>query len=212
MDSRRLMWIGLGTFGAAALLSVSVVAGGQQTGSSGQGSKMVAPHDMKMSGSPMTKAQKIANALTAAPSSVSAKATIYDYPEKEGGMPIVLRPGTNGWSCFPDMPETKGNDPMCADESWMKWIEAYLAHKTPVLTKPGISYMLGSDGYWGSNTDPYGLTETATNQWSHHDPHLMLLYPDVKVLAGLPTDPNNGGPYVMYAGTPYAHIMAPIRK
>jgi hypothetical protein len=37
----------------------------------------------------------------------------------------------------------------------------------------------------------------------------MILVPDLKALTGISTDPGNGGPYVMYAGTPYAHIMAP---
>ena len=48
------------------------------------------------------------------------------------------------------------------------------------------------------------------NHWGHHNPHLMIVVPDVKSLEGMSTDPANGGPYVMYAGTPYAHIMAPI--
>jgi hypothetical protein len=29
-------------------------------------------------------------------------------------------------------------------------------------------------------------------------------------LSALPTDPNNGGPWVMWKGTPYAHIMVPV--
>ena len=29
---------------------------------------------------------------------------------------------------------------------------------------------------------------------------------------GISTDPNNGGPFVMWAGTPYAHIMVPIES
>ena len=29
-------------------------------------------------------------------------------------------------------------------------------------------------------------------------------------LDSLPTDPKNGGPWVMFKGTPYAHIMVPI--
>jgi hypothetical protein len=37
----------------------------------------------------------------------------------------------------------------------------------------------------------------------------MVLVPDLKSLGSTSTDPSNGGPYVMYAGTPYAHIMAP---
>jgi hypothetical protein len=52
---------------------------------------------------PMTKAQKIANALSAAPASISAKAAILDWPAKEGAAPETLRAGTNGWTCFPDI-------------------------------------------------------------------------------------------------------------
>jgi hypothetical protein len=157
----------------------------------------------------MTKAQKIANAVAAAPSSLSSKATVLDWPAKEGAAPEVLRAGSNGWNCFPDMPETKGNDPMCVDEPWMKWLEAYIARKTPEVTRVGIGYMIASGGAWGSNTDPFAMTETADNQWSHHSPHVMILVPDPTSLTGMSTDHHNGGPYVMWAGTPYAHIMAP---
>ena len=53
------------------------------------------------------------------------------------------------------------------------------------------------------------MKETPDNHWSLHGPHMMILVPDTKALAGISTDPKNGGPYVMWAGTPYAHIMAP---
>src|SRR5262249_1140927 len=111
---------------------------------------MKAGGDMTM----MTKAQKIANAASAAPASISAKATVLDYPAKEGMAPEVLRAGTNGWSCFPDMPDTKGNDPLCIDEPWMKWLDAYLTKKTPQIPRVGIGYMTAPGGGWQSNTDP----------------------------------------------------------
>jgi hypothetical protein len=38
----------------------------------------------------------------------------------------------------------------------------------------------------------------------------MIAVPDLKSLDGLSTDPKNGGPWVMWKGTPYAHIMAPV--
>jgi hypothetical protein len=38
----------------------------------------------------------------------------------------------------------------------------------------------------------------------------MILVPDPKMLEGISTDPQSGGPYVMYKGTPYAHIMVPV--
>jgi len=35
--------------------------------------------------------------------------------------------------------------------------------------------------------------------------------PDAAALEGLPTHPDAGGPWVMYKGTPFAHIMVPIK-
>jgi hypothetical protein len=199
----RTTLFGFTGFAAAAWLSASLMAGGQTTSKG--------PHQMPMpSEGMMTTSQKIANAMTAAPASVSAKATILDWPAKEGEAPTVLRAGSNGWNCLPDMPDSKGNDPMCVDQSWMKWIDGYMAHKTPDVTRVGIGYMTAPGGGWASNTDPYAMTATADNHWALHVPHVMIVVPNLASLEGISTDPNNGGPYVMYAGTPYAHIMAPI--
>ena len=38
----------------------------------------------------------------------------------------------------------------------------------------------------------------------------MILTPDANQLATLPTDWHNGGPWVMWKGTKYAHIMVPM--
>jgi hypothetical protein len=38
----------------------------------------------------------------------------------------------------------------------------------------------------------------------------MVLYKDPKMLDAYPTDPKNGGPWVMWKGTPYAHVMVPV--
>jgi hypothetical protein len=159
--------------------------------------------------STMTRDQKIANAMSAAPAAVSAKATILDWPAKEGDTLPVLRAGGNGWNCLPDMPDTEGNDPMCLDASWMKWLEAYMSKTQPNISSVGIGYMVAPGGSHGSNTDPYAMKATGDNQWAHHPPHIMIVVPDLKSLESISTDPNNGGPYVMYKGTPYAHIMAP---
>ena len=196
--------------GMSSFLTVVLVANQQ----SSQSSKPMQGHDMSMGPmkndmKTMTKAEKIANAIAAGPSSVSAKATILDWPAKESMAPEVLRPGANGWSCFPDFPDTKGNDPMCLDQTWVSFLQAYMDKKAPQITNVGIGYMLAPGGGWGSNSDPYAMTESPDNHWSHHAPHLMVAVPDTKALAGISTDPANGGPYVMWAATPYAHIMAP---
>ena len=207
MFIRRVFGVLITGFGVATLITASLLAA-QQPAKPATGHKMAMDEGMGMK--KMTKAEKIANATSAAPPSVSAKAQVLDWPAKEGDAPEVLRAGSNGWTCLPDIPFTKGNDPACMDETWMKWVEAYLAHKAPVITRVGFAYMTGAGGGWGSNSDPYGMKETADNHWAHHNPHVMVLVPDLKSLAGISTDPNNGGPYVMYEGTPYAHIMAPI--
>ena len=64
--------------------------------------------------------------------------------------------------------------------------------------------------YGASNTDPFATAATADNQWVVSPAHLMLLLPDPKMLDAYPTDPKNGSPWVMWKGTPYAHIMAPV--
>ena len=157
-----------------------------------------------------TKARKITNAMSAAPAAISSKATIMDWPAKEGEKPVVLRQGSNGWTCFPDMLESKGNDPMCLDKAWMAWMDGYLAHKKPEITSAGVGYMIAPGGGWGSNTDPYAMKETPDNDWGFDPPHMMLLVPNLDALKGLPTDRKSGGPWVMFPGTPYAHIMAPV--
>jgi len=62
-------------------------------------------------------AWKIQNAMSAAPPAISRHATILDWPAKEGDQPMVLRKGTNEWTCFPDDPGTPGNDPIRREES-----------------------------------------------------------------------------------------------
>lgn len=156
-------------------------------------------------------AEKIADASSAAPAAVSQRATIKDWPAKEGAEPTVLRKGDNGWVCYPSPPATiLRPDPMCIDATWESWLTAYLTKGTPRLAKPGISYMLASNSE-GSNSDPYASGATATNHWHKYGPHMMLVYPDAAMYEGISTDPDNGGPYVMWKGTPYAHIMVPVK-
>ena len=65
---------------------------------------------------------KIENAMSAAPSSVSANATILDNELDDAGKFVVLREGSNGWYCFPDVLGTPGPDPQCLDQTWLDWL------------------------------------------------------------------------------------------
>lgn len=158
---------------------------------------------------PGSREEKIKNISSAAPSSIVSKATILDWPAKAGEPAPVLRAGSNGWTCFPDNPETKGNDPMCLDDTWMTWLAAWQAHKRPEITRVGTAYMMTPGGVVESNTDPFAKRETSTNQWGLDGPRILIVVPDSKDLTGLPTERTATGPYVRYAGTPYAHIVIP---
>ncbi len=148
----------------------------------------------------------IASAVSAAPASISHDATVMDWQMN------VLRQGKNGWTCLPDMPDSPGNDPMCLDEPWLNWAHAWMTKTKPNYTQIGFGYMLRGDSP-ASNTDPFAAGPTADNEWiSHPVPHIMMLVPDQTGLSGLPTDPENGGPWVMWRGTPYVHVMIPTAK
>ncbi|MBL8128579.1 MAG: hypothetical protein JNM64_13145 [Chloroflexia bacterium] len=152
---------------------------------------------------------KIAVALSAAPATVSADATIYDRNVDDAGNFIVLREGSNGWSCFPDAPGTPATDPMCLDQTWMTWLSALVAHEEPDITAPGFAYMLqGGDD--GSNTDPFATEPVAGEEWVSSPAHVMLLMPGDLDPSIITTDHHSGHPYIMWEGTPYEHIMMPV--
>src|SRR5262249_17200970 len=87
---------------------------------------------------------KIKNALSAAPPIIAERATVMDWPTdlKDQGHGRILRQGANGWTCMPDVPGKPQHNPMCVDETMMKWIMASLASKTPNIDRVGLSYML----------------------------------------------------------------------
>ncbi len=149
-----------------------------------------------------SSAAKIQRAMQAAPETVSAQAMIMDT---DG---TLLRKGTNGWTC---MPSVMSGDkiPMCNDAVWMAMMQA-LSNKQPFSTDTiGISYMLNGD-IPTNNDDPYDTTRDVGEPWVEEGPHLMIIVPDKAMLEGISSDPNNGGPYVMWKNTPYAHIMVPV--
>jgi hypothetical protein len=151
------------------------------------------------------------NAMSAAPDGVAKNATIM-IPDGKGGM-TTLKKGTNGFTCMPDDPTTPANDPMCADANSMLWIQAYMAHAQPPDGKVGITYMLQGDSV-ASNTDPYATTPPAGGKWLTDGPHIMVFNATALLDAyphAVTATPDSTQPYVMYAGTPYAHLMVPVK-
>ena len=147
---------------------------------------------------------KIANAMSAGPAEIAEEAAILDYPEGwPGNWPdepapeyVELRPGSNGWTCIADRPDTPGNDPMCLNETMRGMVKGLFALIDPPSTGYGVAYMLQGGG-------PVGTP-----------PHIMIYTPGSREdLTALSTDMNpitwaNG--WHMFPETPYAHLMIAV--
>lgn len=146
----------------------------------------------------------IRQALSAGPPHITERAAVM-APDSFGRM-AELRPGTNGFTCFPDNPDTPGLDPMCADAQALRWIESWMRHDMrPGNSAPGILYMLqGASDI--SATDPWARPGSAT-RWIASPPHYMVLWPFDTLATGLSGRPKRTGTWIMWAGTPYAHLM-----
>jgi len=162
--------------------------------------------------SPSSAADKkmIASAMRAAPKKVSAAATIVAM--NADGTMRTLREGTNGFTCIPDNTATPGPDPMCMDKAAFEWAGAWMGHKPPASGKIGFMYML-SGGTDASNTDPYAQKPGADTHWIKTGPHVMIVGADASFYDMYPksADPDTAVPYVMWPGTPYQHLMIPIK-
>lgn len=141
------------------------------------------------------------NALSATWPGMVEGATVVDWEGK------VLKEGSNGYTCMPTPPMLTGNAPMCLDETWMAWAQAWQAKEPYTAEALGIAYMLAGDA-GASNVDPYAEGPSEDNQWIREGPHLMVIAPPA-LLEAFPTDPDNGGPYLMWKGTDYQHLMIP---
>ncbi len=166
---------------------------------------------LSLSAAPLASADDaaiITNAQSAAPPAVGAGAAVY-VPQADGTMK-TLRESTNGFWCMPNDPATPGDDPMCGDANSMEWAMSWMAKKDPPKGKVGLIYMLagGSDA---SNTDPFATAPTEANNWVKTGRHVMIMNA-TDMMAGYPTDakPDTSKPYVMWSGTPYAHLMVPV--
>ena len=152
----------------------------------------------------------VASAESAAPASIAHAASV--MTSDANGKMTEVRKGTNGWTCMPDSPATPGPDPMCMDANAAKWAAAWIGHKPPPEGTVGVMYML-EGGTDASNTDPYATGPTTGNDWVKTGPHIMIVG-SKEALVGHPSGdkPDTSVPYVMWVGTPYAHLMVPVKS
>lgn len=168
------------------------------------------PSSAKGAPAPMSDQKMIESAMQAAPKRVAESATIVAMGAD--GQMRTLRQGSNAFTCMADNPATPGPDPMCMDRNAFEWATAWMGHKTPTEGKVGFMYML-SGGTDASNTDPYATQPTTENHWVKTGPHVMVVGAAPSFYDQYPKspDPDTSVPYVMWAGTPYQHLMIPVR-
>ena len=143
-----------------------------------------------------TTQAKIARAISAGPVDVAKSARIIDT--NADGKIVVLREGNNGFTCMPGNPKAVGDPPMCSDGAAMQWGADFKAHKA----KPtNIVYMLAG-ATQRSDSDPYDMTSGPIPI----GPHWMIMWPFDPKTTGLPTTHKATGAYIMWAGSPYAHL------
>jgi hypothetical protein len=153
----------------------------------------------------MSKDALMKLALSAAPEHISKNAAV-KIPDEKGQL-VEVKAGTNGFTCIPTVNNGPEPDPMCMDAAVGQWV-ADLMNKAPKPTNtvPGISYMGRGGHHW--EKDGKILMEEEPGAVSVKEPpHWMMMWPFDAKTAGLPSMPNPGGAYVMFDGTPYAHLM-----
>jgi hypothetical protein len=147
-----------------------------------------------------TTEAKIARAMSAGPPEIARFAKIVARDAQ--GHSVVLREGSNTFTCMPENPNVIGQPAMCADGPSMQWFADFAAHKPkPTNTVPGITYMLAG-ATQRSDSDPYDHTSPGITV----PPHWMIMWPFDAKATGLPTTHRDTGAYIMWSGTPYAHM------
>jgi hypothetical protein len=143
---------------------------------------------------------KIARAMSAGPAGVATTARIVDTDAQ--GKSVVLREGNNGFTCMPGNPKIVGEPPMCVDAASLQWFADAKAHKPkPTNATPGVTYMLAG-ATQRSDSDPNDTTSMPIEV----GPHWMIMWPFDPKTTGLPTTQKPTGAYIMWAGSPYAHV------
>lgn len=152
----------------------------------------------------MSEKEQTALALSAAPAHIAKGAGVMIYGAD--GKLTEARKSENGFTCIPTVMNLPEPDPMCMDASSHQWMMDLMnGAPKPTNTVPGIAYMArgGSHFEKDGNVVMSGEGAKAVSE----PPHWMVMWPFSAEATKLPTKPNPSGVYIMFDGTPYAHLM-----
>jgi hypothetical protein len=163
---------------------------------------------------------QIVAAVQAAPEERRADATVLGYDAK--GTLVTLRQGTNDLVCLADDPKEQGFSAAC----YHKDLEPFMARGRE-LRAQGVTGKAREETRWkeieaatlkmpreprslhvltGTGIDPTGKVIDPYIRWVIYTPYATA------ESTGLSTKPVPGGPWLMFAGTPGAHVMIAPKK
>lgn len=152
----------------------------------------------------MSEKDQTALALSAAPARISKDAGVMIYGAD--GKLTEAKKGTNGFACIPTVMNLPVPDPICMDAASNQWMTDVMKNAPkPSNTVPGIAYMARGGSHFEKNGKVVMAGEGA--KVVKEPPHWMVMWPFDPAASQLPTVPNPSGVYIMFEGSPYAHLM-----
>ena len=149
---------------------------------------------------------QIEMAMNAAPASVSMDATIMVFGPD--GTLVEAKKGTNGFTCIPDIGGQEQPDPFCGNAPAMQWVNDLVkGSERPSNTEPGVAYMMQGGWHWEKDGKIIMDKNETGAMRVKEPPHWMVFWPFGSKDSMLPVVPGKFGAYIMWDGTPYAHLM-----
>lgn len=152
----------------------------------------------------MSEKDQTALALSAAPAHISKDAGVMVFGAD--GKLTETRKSANGFTCIPTVMNLPDPDPMCMDAASQQWFTDITNNAPkPTNTVPGIAYMVRG----GSHFEKDGKVVMSGDgaKIVKEPAHWMVMWPFDAAATKLPTTPNPSGTYIMFDGSPYAHLM-----
>jgi hypothetical protein len=98
---------------------------------------------------------------------------------------------------------------MCLDDVWMEWMDAGMHGRPAKIDRVGLAYML--QGGWAADQgDPMRTSSPPGKVPYFVGPHVMVILPNPKELAGVSHDVHNGGPFVEALERDHPVILIPV--
>ena len=175
-----------------------------------------APFAQAQTAAPLTKDQRIQSAVLPLPEELRASATVLGHGA--AGVMVTLRKGTGSMICLADDPGSAGFHVACYHQSMEPFMARgralraegvagaqvdtvrfaeVVAGKLPMPAAPASLYSITGDGY-------DLVTGEITSGRRLYVVYIPFATPES---TGLPGSPVAGAPWIMFPGTPKAHIM-----